>query len=247
MPWTDVANKTAHAIDAAAKTAGHGVSDAVKTAARIVAKAHLGDINAGKFINDMVHGAAQGIQAARNAADTLAKGAIFLAHHVDLPKILADAIPIPAVRSIAQNVIGFIDPIGKFADAVDALLAWRHAQAQVHAGGSHERRCASRRSRRAEGAARAGGARSRRDASVSGSGGTRASVGLTTARGARSWRECSDELELEQAARHGGVDSRSCRGLTRGRKSALFMPSDRSSDSGASASCTISSRPRPTR
>ena len=118
---SDVANKAAHAIDTAAKSATHGVSDAVKAAARIVAKAHLGDTVAGKFIRDVVHGAEQGVAAARKAADTLAKGAIFVAHNIDLPKILADAIPIPAVRKVAQSVIGMIDPNAKFADAVDAL------------------------------------------------------------------------------------------------------------------------------
>jgi hypothetical protein len=118
---TDVANKASHAIDAAAKSATHGVSDAVKAAARIVAKAHLGDTVAGKFIRDIVHGAEQGVAAARKAADTLAKGAIFVAHHIDLPKVLADAIPIPAVRKVAQSVLGMVDPNAKFADAVDAL------------------------------------------------------------------------------------------------------------------------------
>jgi hypothetical protein len=118
---TNVANKVAHGIEAAAKTVEHGVSDAVKTAARIVAKAHLGDINAGKFIKDIVHGAEQGVQAARKAADALAQGAQFLARHVDVPKILADAIPIPAIRSAAQSVIGMIDPIGKFDTAIEAL------------------------------------------------------------------------------------------------------------------------------
>jgi hypothetical protein len=118
---SDVANKAGHAIDTAAKSATHGVSDAVKAAARIVAKAHLGDTVAGKFIRDIVHGAGQGVAAARQAADTLAKGAVFVAQHVDLPKILADAIPIPAVRNVAQSVIGMVDPNAKFADAIDAL------------------------------------------------------------------------------------------------------------------------------
>lgn len=118
---TNVANATAHAIDSAAKSAVHGVSDAVKTAAHIVAKAHLGDINASKFIGDMVHDAGQGVEAARQAADHLAQGAVFLAQHVDLPKIIGQAIPIPAVRGVAQSVIGLVDPIGHFADAVDAL------------------------------------------------------------------------------------------------------------------------------
>jgi hypothetical protein len=118
---TNVANKVAHGIEAAANTVEHGASDAVKTAARIVAKAHLGDINAGKFIQDIVHGAGQGIESARKAADALAKGAQFLARNVDVPKILADAIPIPAIRSAAQSVIGLVDPIGKFNTAIEAL------------------------------------------------------------------------------------------------------------------------------
>jgi hypothetical protein len=48
---------------------------------------------------------------------TLADGAKFLARAVDVPKLVADVIPIPAVKSIA----GSIDPLQKFSDAVDAL------------------------------------------------------------------------------------------------------------------------------
>jgi hypothetical protein len=124
-----VANKAAHAIEHAWNTVGHGLSDAVKTAAHIVAKAHLGDLGAVKFIRDAVSAAAKGIGgAAANVANALAKGAEFVAKHVDLPKILADAIPIPAVRRIAQSVISMVDPNAHFAEAVEALRTGNFAK-----------------------------------------------------------------------------------------------------------------------
>ena len=128
-----VANQAGHAIDQAAKAAGHAVSDVTKAAAKVVAKAHLGDINAGKFIQDVVNTAKTGVNAAgqvldhaahaqfQNVASDLAKGVEFVAKHVDLPKIVADAIPIPAVKQAAQSVIGLVDPVAKFGTAVEAL------------------------------------------------------------------------------------------------------------------------------
>jgi hypothetical protein len=116
-----VANKVGHAIDTVAKSAEHGVADAVKTAAKIVAKAHLGDISAAGFIKDVVHAAESGVEGAKNAANALAQGAAFVERHIDIPKIVADAIPIPAIRSAAQSVIGMVDPQAKLADAIDAL------------------------------------------------------------------------------------------------------------------------------
>ena len=128
-----VAGHVAHAIDTAAKAGAHAVDDVVKTGARIVAKAHLGDIDAGKFIKDVVHTAQTGLDSLGHAvddaahlriqkmADGLAKGAVWLAKNVDVPKIVADAIPVPAIRSAAQSLVGLADPTAKFADAVDAL------------------------------------------------------------------------------------------------------------------------------
>jgi len=116
-----VANQTAHAINAAAATTAHGIDRETHAAARIVARAHLGDINAGNFIKGIANDARAGIHDAQHVANTLAKGAEFVANHVDMPKILADAIPIPAVRRAAQSVIGMVDPLDKFSHAVDAL------------------------------------------------------------------------------------------------------------------------------
>jgi hypothetical protein len=136
---TDVANKTGHAIEQAAKqiakTTGKVVSDAVKEGAKIVAKAHLGDLNASKMINDIVHTAQHGVDALghvvddtthlrfQKMADGLAQGAQFVLHNVDMPRILADAIPIPEVRAAAQSVIGLVDPAAKFEKAIGALRA----------------------------------------------------------------------------------------------------------------------------
>ena len=132
----DVAQRLAQAI------AAHELEPNVAAAARIVAKAHLGDLQAGRFI----HRAVREARAARSGgysvgfdlghfgrdfghamrdvghvADTLAKGAEFLARHVDVPKAIADHIPIPVVRGFFQSVNRIADPIYKFRESVHAL------------------------------------------------------------------------------------------------------------------------------
>jgi hypothetical protein len=110
-------NGAAHAIEQAAKTAGRAIDKSVKAAAHLVARAHLGDIDAGKMIQGIVNAAKSGVEWAKKAGNTLAKGAEFVAHAVDLPMIVASAIPIPAV----QGFIKSISPLQKYADAVESL------------------------------------------------------------------------------------------------------------------------------
>lgn len=115
-----VADQAGGALDTAAKSAGIDGTP-VHQGAQIVVKAHLGDLDAGKFIRDTVHAARSGVPEAQHAAASLAQGAEFVAHHVDLPRLLADAIPVPPERGIAQHLFGQADPIGRFAESVDRL------------------------------------------------------------------------------------------------------------------------------
>ena len=110
-------NGAAHAIESAAKAARGAVSNEVKAAAHLVARMHLGDINAGNMIRDIGHAASQGLDWAKKAGNALAEGAKFVAKAVDMPKLVADAIPIPAVQGFVKSV----DPLQKFGDAVEAL------------------------------------------------------------------------------------------------------------------------------
>jgi hypothetical protein len=110
-------NAAAHAIDQASKEAFKGLKSAIPAAAKLLARAHLGDISAGSILRGIGEAAKQGLAWAGKAMSTIADGAKFLAKAVDVPKLVADVIPIPAVKSF----IGSIDPIQKFSDAVDAL------------------------------------------------------------------------------------------------------------------------------
>ncbi len=110
-------NSGAHAIEEAAKASGGAISSGVKAAANLVLRAHFGDLGANNIIKGIVNAAKSGVALARNAANTLAKGLEVVTKAVDLPKLVADAIPIPAVRGI----VSAIDPLQKFGDAVEAL------------------------------------------------------------------------------------------------------------------------------
>jgi hypothetical protein len=110
-------NGAAHAIESAAKAAGGAIDRGVKAAAHLVTRMHLGDINAGNIIRDIGKAAQGGLDWAKKAGQALADGAKFVAKAIDLPKIVADAIPIPAVQGFVKS----IDPLDKFASAVDAL------------------------------------------------------------------------------------------------------------------------------
>jgi hypothetical protein len=110
-------NSGAHAIEAAVKESGGAISSGVKAAAHLVLRAHFGDLSANNIIKGIVNAAKSGVALARNAANTLAKGLEVVTKAVDLPKLVADAIPIPAVR----GVISAIDPLQKFGDAIEAL------------------------------------------------------------------------------------------------------------------------------
>jgi hypothetical protein len=110
-------NAAAHAIDQAAKTAFQTFKSAIPAAAKLLARAHLGDIGAADILRGIGNAAKQGIAWAGKAMNTVAEGAKFLAKVVDIPKLVADVIPIPAVKSL----IGSLDPLQKFSDAIDAL------------------------------------------------------------------------------------------------------------------------------
>jgi hypothetical protein len=110
-------NAAAHAIDQASKSVFQGAISAIPAAAKLLARAHLGDISAGSILRGIGEAANQGIAWAGKALNTVADGAKFLAKVVDVPKLVADVIPIPAVQSFVKS----IDPLQKFSDAVDAL------------------------------------------------------------------------------------------------------------------------------
>jgi hypothetical protein len=110
-------NAAAHAIDQASKVAFKGIVSAVPAAAKLLARAHLGDISAASILRGIGDAAKQGLAWAGKAMNTVAEGAKFLAKAVDIPKLVADVIPIPAVQSFVKG----LDPIQKFSDAIDAL------------------------------------------------------------------------------------------------------------------------------
>jgi hypothetical protein len=118
------ANEVADGIDAAADS--KGTADAVRAAARIIARAHLGDITARKFIRDAVR-AARALEEQGQAdgsphkavADNLSRGAQFVSEHVALPDMHDEG----AAPAAAQSVHGLADPGRKLSTAVGALRA----------------------------------------------------------------------------------------------------------------------------
>jgi hypothetical protein len=110
-------NAAAHAIDQAAKDAFRGLKSAIPAAAKLLARAHLGDISAASILRSIGDAAKKGVAWAGKAMNAVAEGAKFLAKAVDVPKLVADVIPIPAIKSFVKS----ISPMQKFSDAVDAL------------------------------------------------------------------------------------------------------------------------------
>jgi hypothetical protein len=114
-----VADQTALSIASAA--AHHRLDPETHESARLVARAHLGDEHAKEHIAHTLAEARGGHPDARRRADSLHRGERFVAAHVDMPRVLANAIPIPASGHSAQSALGMVDPHLRFARSVDAL------------------------------------------------------------------------------------------------------------------------------
>jgi hypothetical protein len=114
-----VADNAAAALAEAA--AVHGLPPSTHEAARLVARAHLGDHKAHAFIRDTMREARRGHPEAMRREHELSRASEFVARHVDKPRILAKSIPIPATAHVAQSGIGLNDPNVRFAHSVEAL------------------------------------------------------------------------------------------------------------------------------
>jgi len=104
-------------IDRFAHTIPDAVRDKVTAAARIISRAHLGDIHAAKWIRDTVDAAKQGVDKARHAADFLLQGSQFAAKYLDLPSLAAQALNIPGVTA----AVAALSPFRKYSQMIDAL------------------------------------------------------------------------------------------------------------------------------
>ena len=111
------AAQAAHQIDAFAHTLPPALRSKILAASRIIARAHLGDIGAAKWIRDVVHSAKRGVESARRVADHLVAASKYVAKYLDLPSLAAEALHIPGLT----QAVTALSPFKTYSRMVDAL------------------------------------------------------------------------------------------------------------------------------